>query len=97
MLHQVRANRRNQRISKSKPRRYQSLQKPNGVISPRVQKVGGERFAIVCIDPAKHRRRSQMPVSGILSLCVAKIFLFLNCITNRVDFQFVTTSRQFIT
>jgi len=60
MLHQVRANRRNQRKSKSKPRRYQSLQKPNGVISPRVQKVGGERFAIVCIDPAKHRSEWMM-------------------------------------
>lgn len=58
MLHQVRANRRSQR--KSKPRRYQSLQKPNGVISPRVQKVGGERFAIVCIDPAKHRSEWMM-------------------------------------
>ena len=57
MLHQVRANRRNQRKSQSKTRQYQSLQKPNGVISPRVQKVGGERFAIVCVDPAKHRKR----------------------------------------
>jgi hypothetical protein len=38
---------------KSKPRSNQTLQKPNGVIGPRVQKVGGERFAIVCIDPAK--------------------------------------------
>ena len=40
---------------KSKPRRIKTLQKPNGVISPRVQKVGGEHFAIVCVDPAKHR------------------------------------------
>ena len=40
---------------KSKPRRFKTLQKPNGVISPRVQKVGGEHFAIVCVDPAKHR------------------------------------------
>ena len=60
MLHQVRANRRNQRKSQSKTRRYQSLQKPNGVISPRVQKVGGERFAIVCVDPAKHRSEWMM-------------------------------------
>jgi transposase len=36
------------------------LQKPNGVISPRVQKVGGERFAIVCVDPAKHRSEWMM-------------------------------------
>ena len=49
MLHYSRTNRRTSR--KPKPRRYQSLQKPNGVISPRVQKVGGERFAIVCVDP----------------------------------------------
>jgi hypothetical protein len=40
---------------KSKPRRIKTLQKPNGLISPRVQKVGGEHFAIVCVDPAKHR------------------------------------------
>jgi hypothetical protein len=40
---------------KSKPRRIKTLQKPNGVISPRVQKVRGEHFAIVCVDPAKHR------------------------------------------
>ena len=40
---------------KSKPRSIKTLQKPNGVISPRVQKVGGEHFAIVCVDPAKHR------------------------------------------
>ncbi|HEV7225695.1 MAG TPA: transposase [Pirellulales bacterium] len=40
---------------KSKPRNNQTLQKPNGAISPRVRKVGGERFAIICVDPAKHR------------------------------------------
>src|SRR5438477_2297127 len=40
---------------KSKPRSIKTLQKPNGVISSRVQKVGGEHFAIVCVDPAKHR------------------------------------------
>src|SRR5882724_1695766 len=40
---------------KSKPRSIKTLQKPNGVISHRVQKVGGEHFAIVCVDPAKHR------------------------------------------
>ena len=52
-------NRRRQLKSKSRPRR-QSLQKPNGVISPRVQKVGGEHFAIVCVDPAKHRSEWMM-------------------------------------
>lgn len=45
---------------KSNPNKRQSLQKPNGVISPRVQKVGGERFAIVCVDPAKHRSEWMM-------------------------------------
>lgn len=45
---------------KSSPAKRRSLQKPNGVISPRVQKVGGERFAIVCVDPAKHRSEWMM-------------------------------------
>ena len=45
---------------KRKPRNKQSLQKPNGVISPRVRKVGGEHFAIVCVDPAKHRSEWMM-------------------------------------
>jgi transposase len=46
---------------KSKPsRRRRSLQKPNGLISPRVQKVGGDKFGIVCIDPAKHRSEWMM-------------------------------------
>ena len=46
--------------SKAKPSGKRSLQKPNGVISPRVQKVGGEHFAIVCVDPAKHRSEWMM-------------------------------------
>jgi transposase len=46
--------------SKSNPRKRQNVQKPSGVIGPRVQKVGGERFAIVCIDPAKHRSEWMM-------------------------------------
>ena len=46
--------------SKPKPRSNLTLQKPNGVIGPRVKKVGGERFAIVCIDPAKHRSEWMM-------------------------------------
>ena len=53
------SNRRRHTAPKLRPRR-QSLQKPNGVIGPRVQKVGGERFAIVCIDPAKHRSEWMM-------------------------------------
>ncbi len=60
MLHHVRTSRRENRKSKSKARQNQSLQKPNGVISPRVQKVGGEKFAIVCVDPAKHRSEWMM-------------------------------------
>jgi len=52
-------NRRRHSAPKSRSRR-QSLQKPNGVIGPRVQKVGGERFAIVCVDPAKHRSEWMM-------------------------------------
>jgi transposase len=53
------SNRRRHATPKSRPRR-QSLQKPNGVIGPRVQKVGGEHFAIVCVDPAKHRSEWMM-------------------------------------
>jgi transposase len=45
---------------KAKRRSKQSLQKPNGIISPRVRKVGGEHFAIVCVDPAKHRSEWMM-------------------------------------
>ncbi len=54
----VSTNRRHRRKSKSSPR--QTLQKPNDVIAPRVKKVGGERFAIVCVDPAKHRSEWMM-------------------------------------
>jgi len=60
MLHHVRTSRRENRKSKSIRRQNQSLQKPNGVISPRVKKVGGEKFAIVCVDPAKHRSEWMM-------------------------------------
>ena len=60
MLRYSRTSRRASRKPKPKPRQHKSLQKPNGVISPRVQKVGGERFAIVCIDPAKHRSEWMM-------------------------------------
>jgi transposase len=58
MPYHVRTSHREHRKAKSRTR--QSLQKPNGVISPRVQKVGGERFAIVCVDPAKHRSEWMM-------------------------------------
>ena len=43
------------RKSKSKPQRKCVLQNPRGVIAPRVAKVGVEKFAIVCVDPAKKR------------------------------------------
>jgi len=55
-------NRRKRRKSnsKSKQRKRINLQKPSGVIGPRVQRVGGEKFAIVCVDPAKHRSEWMM-------------------------------------
>lgn len=43
-----------------KSRRKQTLQKASGVIAPRVKKVGGDKFAIVCIDPAKARSEWMM-------------------------------------
>src|SRR5438552_18792009 len=43
------------RKSKSKPQMKCVLQRPRGVIAPRVAKVGVEKFAIVCVDPAKKR------------------------------------------
>ena len=55
MPYHARPSRRDRGNSNSKSRKRQTVQKPSGVISPRVQKVGGERFAIVCVDPAKHR------------------------------------------
>ena len=54
MLNQVRPSRRKRRKANPNSRGRFSVQKPNGIIGPRVQKVGGERFAIVCVDPAKH-------------------------------------------
>ncbi len=48
------------RKSGTKSRQRENLQKPNGVIGHRVQEVGGERFAIVCVDPAKHRSEWMM-------------------------------------
>ena len=61
MAYSARTTHRRRRKPNSKTARKQrSLQKPNGVISDRVQKVGGEKFAIVCIDPAKHRSEWMM-------------------------------------
>jgi len=46
--------------SRSKQHNTLSVQKPSGVIGPRVKRVGGEKFAIICIDPAKHRSEWMM-------------------------------------
>ena len=54
------AKRRRQSGANSNPRMRANLQKPNGVIGPRVKQVGGERFGIVCVDPAKHRSEWMM-------------------------------------
>ena len=40
---------------KKKKQVQQSVQKARGVLGPRVKKVGADKFALVCIDPAKHR------------------------------------------
>src|SRR6266481_6770479 len=42
---------------KSRSRAAEFLQKPRGVIHPRVQKVGPERFGIVSVDCAKARSK----------------------------------------
>src|SRR6185369_1938241 len=42
---------------KSKSRAAQFLQKPRGVIQPRVQKVGPEHFGIISVDCAKLRSK----------------------------------------
>src|SRR5438128_11536357 len=42
---------------KSKSQAPQFLQKPSGVIHPRVKKVGPEHFGIVCVDCAKARSK----------------------------------------
>jgi len=59
MSRNLRANRR-RRNSSSNPRNTQNVQKASGVIAPRVKQVGGEKFAIVCVDPAKHRSEWMM-------------------------------------
>jgi transposase len=45
------------RSKKSKSKQAEFLQKPSGVIHPRVQKVGPEHFGIVCVDCAKARSK----------------------------------------
>jgi transposase len=45
---------------KSKQRKTLNLQKPSGAIGPRVKRVGGDKFAIVCVDPAKQRSEWMM-------------------------------------
>jgi transposase len=42
---------------KPKSKAAEFLQKPRGVIHPRVQQVGPEHFGIVCVDPAKARSK----------------------------------------
>ena len=59
MSRNFRANRR-RRHSRSNPRNTHSVQKARGVIGHRVKQVGGEKFAIVCVDPAKHRSEWMM-------------------------------------
>jgi transposase len=49
---------RSRRSKSSRGRRRPAqlvLQKPRGVLGPRVRAVGAERFAFVCVDPAKER------------------------------------------
>ena len=50
----LRANRR-RRNSRSNPRNTQNVEKARGVIGPRVKQVGGEKLAIVCVDPTPPR------------------------------------------
>jgi transposase len=44
----------------SRVRTRETLHKASGVISPRVKAVGGDKFAIVCVDPAKQRSEWMM-------------------------------------
>jgi transposase len=60
MAGKSRTSHRRKPRSKSNARSRTSLQKANGVIGHRVKKVGGERFAIVCVDPAKNRSEWMM-------------------------------------
>src|SRR5947208_15374434 len=51
------ATKQRNRVRKSKSNRSVKcvLQKPRGVIAPRVAQVGLEKVGIVCVDPAKKR------------------------------------------
>ncbi|EMI57057.1 IS110 family transposase [Rhodopirellula sallentina] len=51
---------RRRSYTKSRAKNRQHLQKPSGAITNRVTKVGGDRFAIVSIDPAKNRSEWMM-------------------------------------
>jgi len=57
---------RNNSSNRSKPirrknsRRRKIRQRPNGTIGRRVKRVGADKFAIVCVDPAKHRSEWMM-------------------------------------
>jgi hypothetical protein len=48
---------RSSQSGKSRPNQRDVLQKPRGVIHPRVQQVGPEHFGIVSIDCAKARSK----------------------------------------
>ncbi len=54
------SGRRRRSTGKRNSKNRVHLQKPSGTIGPRVAKVGGDRFAIICIDPAKHRSEWMM-------------------------------------
>jgi len=62
MARSIKHNSRNRAKStrRKNGRKRQSVQKPNGTISGRVRKAGADKFAIVCIDPAKHRSEWMM-------------------------------------
>lgn len=45
------------RRRKRRPRRFQTVSKPRGVIHPRVEKAGPERFGVVSVDCAKARSK----------------------------------------
>lgn len=46
--------------SRRNSKQRSTLHKPNGVIAPRVKKVGADHFAFVCVDPAKNRSEWMM-------------------------------------
>ena len=55
----------------AKPKAF-LLQKPNGVLTDRVQKVGPEHFGIVAIDCAKARSRTRAVTSARPSTVFAR-------------------------